>query len=267
MKINLKKFAQGIILGILILGVLIGFRKSNSRIEIQAKPGGVYSCKRWSGGNFDKDAPGWFNPEDPSDRTIKKIHYKGEVDLGWQTIFWCDYSKMEAKGRLKCEEQDEDAFIRPPDHKAIYTTDGSYTPNLWELIEPSHYQGKCQIIQVDINPCDPNEGWHGGTAYVVYANAECPTLGCQSLKAYDENWQEITDFSTINVGDTVYFLVKGYCSLSQGITKARFRINEGEWQDHHGQHGEGFYLKYTIPEPGNYKIEAMVYNPDLNEWR
>ena len=93
-----------------------------------------------------------------------------------------------------------------------------------------------------------------------------PVYECKRLKAYDEDWQEIADLSTISVGDTVYFLVEGLCEETQGVTDARFRINEGEWLEPTGQKWGHFYLEYTMPAAGSYKIEAMVYNPALG-WR
>lgn len=93
-----------------------------------------------------------------------------------------------------------------------------------------------------------------------------PVLECKTLKAYNKDWEEINDLSTISIGDTVYFLVEGLCDESQGITDAEFRINEGEWQTPTGQKWGHFYLEYEIITAGSYKIEAMVYNPELG-WR
>ncbi|MBU3957359.1 hypothetical protein KKI19_03765, partial [Patescibacteria group bacterium] len=97
-----------------------------------------------------------------------------------------------------------------------------------------------------------------------------PVLECKNLKAYDEDWQEITDLSTITVGDTVYFVVEGLCGESLGITKAKFRItindNQGNWQEITTQKDENFYLEYEITTGGSYKVEAMVHNPALG-WR
>lgn len=92
------------------------------------------------------------------------------------------------------------------------------------------------------------------------------TLGCKILKAYDETWGEISNLSTISVGDTVYFLVEGLCDEPQGIEDARFRINGGSWQEPTGKKWDHFYLEYLIPSAGSYKVEAMVYNPILG-WR
>lgn len=324
------------------------------RQEIRKRAAGEFYCQRWSGGNYDKDLPlGWFNPENPGNRTIHKIFYKGEVGLGWRTIFWCDYSKMEAKGRIKCETQDTDAYIKEPKNKALYTTgpDGGYTPAPWELIVHGHHQGQCQIIQVDVSPC---KDW--GTAYVIYANDIClsptptptatptlqptstptpqptatstptptiratptptpiptssptpiptstpsptptpvptstptpgptatptptptatPTLppcegGCLEITVFNESWSEINP-STITIGQTVYFAVKGevneYCS--QGISKARLRVNQDNWQETtvKDPSDEYYYIAYTISESGAYKVGAMIYCSDIG-WR
>lgn len=91
-------------------------------------------------------------------------------------------------------------------------------------------------------------------------------LACKILEVYDENWEKIEDLTTIAVGDTVRFLVEGLCDEPQGITNARFRINEGEWLEKTGQKWGKFYLGSTISVAGSYKVEAMVYNAILG-WR
>lgn len=90
-------------------------------------------------------------------------------------------------------------------------------------------------------------------------------LNCQQLKAYDQEWQE-KDLSELEVGETVSFLVGGLCDELQGITDARFRINDDEWLEPTGQKEGNFYLEYEIKEAGDYQVEAMVYNPVLG-WR
>jgi len=92
------------------------------------------------------------------------------------------------------------------------------------------------------------------------------TLECKDIRAYNQNWEEITDLSTIFVGDTVYFLVEGLCDDPQGITDARFRINGGAWQEPTAKKWDYFYLEYEIPNTDIYKVEAMIYNPALG-WR
>ena len=93
-------------------------------------------------------------------------------------------------------------------------------------------------------------------------NADCG-VQCEFCKVYDEDWEEITDLSTIAIGQTVYFATRGSTTDPKGITKARFRINGGDWQETTTRHGNEFYISYTIPSAGSYTVESMVYNPSL----
>jgi len=89
------------------------------------------------------------------------------------------------------------------------------------------------------------------------------TALCQFCKIYDEDWNEITDLSTLTISQTIYLATRGTTSNPQGITKARIRVNGGDWQETTQQHGNKFYIQYTIPSAGSYTVESMVYNPDL----
>ncbi|MCD6225733.1 hypothetical protein J7J95_01470, partial [bacterium] len=96
------------------------------------------------------------------------------------------------------------------------------------------------------------------------------TLTCQYCHVYNENWEEISpeELPLLEIGQKIYFATTGNTDDPQGITKARFRITvngeEGEWQETTQQNDNGeFYISYTITETGSYKVEAMVYNPNL----
>ena len=113
-----------------------------------------------------------------------------------------------------------------------------------------------------------------------------PILVCQNLKAYNNEWEEIVDLNSISIGDTVYFLVEGFSDdESQGVAKARFRINEGvseDWCQGVGNSieddwcettntqiigdNEYYYSAYEVSSAGTYTVEAMVYNPEVG-WR
>jgi hypothetical protein len=87
---------------------------------------------------------------------------------------------------------------------------------------------------------------------------DCCQATCQSLTAYDEDWQLLTGTS-VQAGDKLRFIVRG-TTLRTTITNARFRLNGGEWQIPSGQHEGNFYFEQTFSQAGNYKIEAMVYS-------
>lgn len=86
---------------------------------------------------------------------------------------------------------------------------------------------------------------------------------CLILRMYDSNWKEITDFSSISVGDLVHFTVIGETNHPQGITSARFRINGGDWKPVTQKHDGQFYIQFEIPDYGDYSVEAQVFNTDL----
>jgi len=80
---------------------------------------------------------------------------------------------------------------------------------------------------------------------------------------YDSNWKVVTDYTDLEVGQKVYLTTTGSTDHPQGVTKARFRINGGAWQETTKQKDDKFYIEYPIPTAGSYEVEAMVYNPEL----
>lgn len=111
------------------------------------------------------------------------------------------------------------------------------------------------------------------------------SISCLSCRVYDSDWNLIENPSTIVVDQTVYFATIGFTSYAPGtegspgkITKARFRINGGLWQETEESRGNWkctgfgpnptctspeFYIAYTIQSAGAYKLESMVYNEVL----
>jgi len=262
---------------LLVAGTVGAVFLAKTSQETKTSASGWGECKRWSGGTFPQH---WFNPQNRQDPVAYKIHYRGTVDLQWRNIYWCDYQKLKAKGKFTCEEEDKDAWLKEPQKEAIYTE--GYTPGLEELIEQSHYQGNCQVIQVDVTGCP---GWDGGVAFVVYANDYCPaptpspsvsptptsSLSCSRVVVYDQSWQRISDLDSLKVGDQIYLAVSGETDHPAGVTKARLRLiingQTGEWQETQEKNQQGeFYRSFTITEAGDYEVEGMVFNPDLG-WR
>lgn len=89
---------------------------------------------------------------------------------------------------------------------------------------------------------------------------------CTTVKMYDQNWNQITDFSSLSPGDQVYLTVSGTTDHPQGLTRGRIRVNGGAWQETTEKHNGEFYISFTIPDYGDYEIEGQVYNPALG-WR
>jgi len=92
------------------------------------------------------------------------------------------------------------------------------------------------------------------------------TISCKKLTAYDEEWQIISDLNTLEVGDTAYFMVEGLCDEPQGITDAKFNINNTTWLNPTGKKWEKFYFTYEIVRAGSHIVKSMVSNPIL-DWR
>lgn len=103
-------------------------------------------------------------------------------------------------------------------------------------------------------------------------------MQCLTTGMFDSDWGTITDFSTLTVGQTVFFAAHGSTDEPQGLTKARFRINgtaDATWCTGSGNiltsgwcettniHGTDFYVQFTIPASGSFNVESMVYNPAL----
>lgn len=88
-------------------------------------------------------------------------------------------------------------------------------------------------------------------------------MSCTLIKAYDLTWNQITNLTTLTSGRTIYLANTGTTTDTAGLTKSRFRINGGTWQETTVKHGNEFYIQYTIPAAGTFQVESMVYNPTL----
>jgi hypothetical protein len=90
-----------------------------------------------------------------------------------------------------------------------------------------------------------------------------PECVCSSLEVYNTSWQEITDLTSVDIGQTVYFYVEGVCQPLQTFDMAQFRINNGAWTAHDGARGNGFYYQFTVSSGGIYQVDALVHHPVL----
>jgi hypothetical protein len=92
---------------------------------------------------------------------------------------------------------------------------------------------------------------------------------CLNIKAFDTNWDEITDLSSLRAGDIIRFTVSGTTN-SGNIDKARFRINSPTWRTDVVTKKPGtseFYDEYTIPEGvTSFTINAQLHHTssDIN---
>lgn len=95
------------------------------------------------------------------------------------------------------------------------------------------------------------------------------TTQCQNIKAYNASWTQLNagELRKLQAGDSVRFAVAG-TTQSGSLDKARFRVNEGQWQETTTKNPNGeFYIVFTIP-PRNtsFKIEAMIHHQGADRW-
>lgn len=96
-----------------------------------------------------------------------------------------------------------------------------------------------------------------------------PSTTCTYFKIYNTSWQEITDLSSLQQGQQVYFATKAL--VPSLATKARFRVTVngtvGVWQETSQKNtNQEYYLLYTIQTVGNFQVESMIYSSS-GGWR
>ncbi len=121
----------------------------------------------------------------------------------------------------------------------------------------------CGACQVDIDG-HGERAWNDSTcASASPTPTPSSAMSCTLIKAYDLTWKQITNLTTLTSGQTIYLANTGTTTDTAGLTKSRFRINSGTWQETTIKHGNEFYIQYTIPAAGTFQVESMVYNPTL----
>lgn len=95
------------------------------------------------------------------------------------------------------------------------------------------------------------------------------TAECKNIKAYDANFTQLsaTQLAQLKPGDSVRFAVSGTTS-SGSFDQARFRVNDGAWQQTTTKNSFGeFFIVFTVPSGvTTFKVEAEVHHADLNQW-
>ena len=89
------------------------------------------------------------------------------------------------------------------------------------------------------------------------------TAQCRAIKTYSTsgNLLDAAGRLQLKAGDKIRLAVGG--STNQGsITRARFKINSGNWQETTSTNSSGeFYYDYTIPSGGtNFSVQAQIYH-------
>ncbi len=126
--------------------------------------------------------------------------------------------------------------------------------------------GTCCIPPLSAGGPTPKPG--GGGPPVGGGGTPLPagvTAQCLNIKAFDTNWTQITNLSTLKVGDKVRFTVAGSASTGT-FDRARFTVN-GALRPEVTATRPGtseFYDEYTIPEgTSSFSINAQVHNTVL----
>lgn len=91
---------------------------------------------------------------------------------------------------------------------------------------------------------------------------------CEYCRAYDENWNQIIDLSSLRLNQKVFLTTKG--NLTNNL-KARFRINgtaDGSWCNSSFnnwcetdlKYNDMYYIPYVFTTAGRFIIESMILN-------
>lgn len=103
------------------------------------------------------------------------------------------------------------------------------------------------------------------------------TAQCLNIKVYNTNWNQLSaiQLPDLKKGDSVRFAVVGGNSHGT-VDKARFRINDGTWQETANKNPNNeYYFAYTIPQvtiqtvpppPITTKVEAQIHLKETNQW-
>lgn len=93
------------------------------------------------------------------------------------------------------------------------------------------------------------------------------TLQCLDIKFYDTSWTQLTSpAAQIKGGDVINIAVSASTNEPGGITKARFQINSGTWQETTTKNSfNEYYLQVTV-STGQFNVAGEVFNSTLG-WK
>jgi hypothetical protein len=93
-----------------------------------------------------------------------------------------------------------------------------------------------------------------------------PKATCSQVRTYDDQWNLITDLSSVSANNTIYFSVSGTTNTGT-IQKARFSVNDvsiGETTNKKPGTIDEFYIDYTIPEgTTSFSMKAELYHSEF----
>lgn len=123
----------------------------------------------------------------------------------------------------------------------------------------------------DPGKAEKDKGEHVHIKNVIWHFCPAYEISCLNIVPHSTDWKKIgdEDWADLVLPTTVNFVVGGSCDEEQGITKARFRVGDGDWQevnDPSQKYQGNFYWPHVLSGPGVYTVEAEVYNPKLG-WK
>lgn len=162
--------------------------KQRQEIRKEATGGGL-ACRRWEAppqGYQNPPIAGWFGGS-------INFYRKTGNQPGEEVMYRCDYRKAieDAGGDLTKINCDEDDYkngralakeYRTLDCSGTSPENACYTNGISNFIDPDFFDGKCQVIQIDLTGCTEANtdggypSWDGGVAFVIAYNSECPEV-------------------------------------------------------------------------------------------
>lgn len=180
---------------------------------------------------------------------------EGLIELSEQQLHDLHYQGKDTQSIRDCDENGRQVVFD-------LTGESPYgkvaKPNGWVAREPGYYQ-------FDLTPRFQCEGGalHQNSLGAGFIRVVRGAF-CSIVRVYNSSWEvlEQSQLSNLKPGDQIYLAVLGE---GEGIDKARFRINSGNWietEEKRPNTGE-FYIAFTIPEGvADFNIEAEIHHPD-----
>lgn len=93
------------------------------------------------------------------------------------------------------------------------------------------------------------------------------TSQCLDVRFYDASGARLTNPATqVKSGDKVRIAVSGSTNEPGGLSKARFKVNDGSWEESAVKNTSGEYYADKTVTAGPFRVEAQVFNPALG-WK
>ncbi|HUW21269.1 MAG TPA: hypothetical protein VMW41_01240 [Candidatus Bathyarchaeia archaeon] len=196
----------------------------------------------------------WQWSGDPNQFQSNEVH---ELVTPLGTVNCPDFGNEELEGQTFCCGSVHGSFTENELSVTVNFTGDTSSPGSHLAIVKVEWCGETATITPTPTP----------TGVPTPTPTPTPSASCDWIHAYNEEWEAITNYSSLQAGEIIYFGVSA--SFSQGnIDGARFRINGGEWLTTAEQRTIGnetiYYISYTIPTATyHFRVEAEVHHSSL----